>query len=141
MSLFDLLSYDLDTVDGQLEAIQDIVDEQNHQYDVGTNFKGLQVAFFDTVTITLNSPPSSGDPITVVRHGLGYAPIFLAYLGILSTGGVFPMPIIDFLGATGLNGAVTFWADATNLYVKWNDSAPTPTQHITYIIFSNPITS
>lgn len=139
--LLDSSIYDLDTSEGQLQAIQDMIDEQNRQFDLGSSLKSLQVAFFDTKKITLNTPPYTGDPIPIVEHGLNYEPIFIAYFGSLTAAGIFSTPLINFIGAIGLNGTANFYVDEQNLYVKWDSSAPTPIQQVTYIIFSNPISS
>lgn len=139
MGLLEVSTYDLQSTEGQSQAIDDIITEYNNQDDQTNNYNSLQIAAFGVATVTLASPPWTGGPITVFNHGLGYAPAFLVYFGLLSSGGIFSSPLVDYSSILGLAGSVNFFTDSQNLYLKWDDHAQTPTQQITYIIFQRPI--
>ena len=131
--------YDLETLTGQQQALEDIINELNQQYDSTTNTKSLQIVASDTVAITLNTPPWTGDPIVIFNHNLGYEPVFFIFFGTIEAPGMISTPLVDFSDLFGLRGSVNFYTDKQSLYVKWDSTAQTATQQVTYIIFAKPI--
>lgn len=131
-----MLSYD-PTLE-PMDMLSKIVVEMNRQFDSTNALKKLGIAAYGTQLINLASPPWSAPDGVVVNHGLGYAPMFMVFFGKISIGGIFSTPLIDY-SIFGFNGVVSFSVDSQNLLYHWNDSAPTPQQSITYLIFTNPI--
>lgn len=140
MSLLDVTMYDLSKPADQFQALQDIIDEHNNQYDESNAVSALNVVAAGVARISLPSPPWSGPPIPFFTHTLGYAPVFLAYFGTIQSGGILSAPFVEYNAQfNALAGDVEFSADSTNLYVEWNDHAQSVGQSITYIVFARPI--
>lgn len=80
MSLLDSTVYDLTSIKGQQQAIQDIIDEQNDQFEKSSVLNSLQVAAYAQMEIDFPDSPADGLYTATFRHGLGFVPVIMAFI-------------------------------------------------------------
>ena len=130
MALLDVTQYDLTKIDGQSEAVGDIIDELNSQYDTSSLFNYLNIGAYGNIQVPVTDFGTSGSVyLGSFYHGLGYQPAFLPFYqlgggtyGQSSTLGYFSLPhIIPGLdSSTGLYDKMQYWygayADSKSIY-------------------------
>lgn len=127
-----------DPLQDEQENIKQVIEELNRQYTAVAGQKALKTASYGETTVSV---PQSGNDIIVFSHALGYAPMFVLFQGSVKNV-LNQLPIIDAIvlfGVFHFFGGVLASCDTTNIYINWKDTAPTPIQTITYIVFKNPI--
>ena len=127
-----------DSLQTDEENINQIIEELNRQYTIVGGQKALKTASYGETTVSV---PQSGNDIVVFNHALGYAPMFLLFQGSVKNI-LNQLPIVDaavLLGTFHFSGSVAASCDSNNVYINWRDTAPAPTQTITYVVFQNPI--
>lgn len=75
----DSAAYDLGNPEDQKKALQDIIDEQNRQYDRSQSLQGYQIVAYASLTLDLIDGSPSGIYTTPYVHGLGYPPQCLGF--------------------------------------------------------------
>lgn len=117
--LLDSAGYNLSSPEGQAQAIQDIIDLQNKNYDRAQSITGYQVVAYQQLTISLINGQPSGVYTTQYIHGLGYPPRVIAFMLQPSTQFYAPLPYLEvqFDGGVGrMNTNQYFTVDEQNLY-------------------------
>lgn len=140
--MIDVLQYDLNTPGGQQQAIQDIIDEHNTQYDQAQGYQSLNVIAFGVTVLTISGLDiSNSNPLIVYNHNLGFEPLFMLFQGTMKSGGISEMPLIDSAITSDFLfvGQVKGLCDKSNIYAIWNDQLQTPQQSITYLVFDYPL--
>jgi hypothetical protein len=118
MGILNSNVYDLTTPDGQLQALQDIVDEQNNQYDRSVSTQGYNVVAYSHLVVDLiNGSPTGVYKATYV-HGQGFAPVFLPFLIVAGPNTWAPNGYVEtnFAPSGPLNDYAYFTCDAQNIY-------------------------
>ena len=114
MTLIDVTQYDLTTVDGQTQAVSDITDELNSQNDSLGTATVLNVANYVQLNVTV--PGTIGMYSTTYAHGLGFAPLTLAWqlnntALVIGQQQQYSMPYIEYsISGTGDISAITSFA-------------------------------
>lgn len=97
MSLLDVTGYDLTTSDGQNAALQDIIDEQNRQYDQSAAASSYTIVAYAQLIVDLIDGSPSGIYTATYVHGLGYPPAVIPFdlIGNSSDSGYTPLPYVE----------------------------------------------
>lgn len=138
----DVSGIDLSTPEGQNQAIMRLMGEHNDQEDRQIDSGQLPIVAFGVAQITVTAADrTNSNPLVVFKHNLGYAPIFQLFQGTMAAGGITGIPGIDpaYLSDFIFVGHLEGFADATNLYVIWNDQLQSGLQSVTYTVFGVPI--
>lgn len=119
MALLNADSYDLTTADGQTEVIQDIIDEQNAQFDQASALQALSIVAYQQLTVTIPTSGASGVYTATYRHGLGFPPLVMGFS--VTPGGVpsqyNPLPMKDrAVSPPPIFDNAYISVDSTNLY-------------------------
>jgi hypothetical protein len=127
-----------DPLQNEESNIKQLVEELNRQYTAVAGQKALKTSAYGETTVSV---PQGGNDIVVFNHALGYAPMFLLFQGSVKNI-LNQLPILDavvLFGVFHFSGGVLASCDSNNVYINWKDTAPAPTQTITYVVFQNPI--
>jgi hypothetical protein len=119
MALLDVSGYDLKTPAGQNQAIQDIIAENNIQFDQLNTVSSFSVVAYVQLNVNLINGQPTGTYSQSYIHGLGYPPAVIAFF--LSQGGSFyaPTPYDDaeFGTPAGISKTYQYFSvDDNNLY-------------------------
>lgn len=142
MSYLQFRDEDLRTPEGQSSALQQIVEEQNRQFEASQTTRNFQIIAYGKSSVNPVDPGYlPGHVFTKsINHNLGYAPVFM----ILSfatnkyggENGFWSFPYYD--------GMIDFWGTSDiqniNVNVQYNDSVflDAYTYQFVYYIFNQP---
>ena len=149
-TLIDPAGYNLNTLDGQTEVIEDMIDQNNSQFDALSNNSAFSVQNYKQLSVDLIQGSPAGVYSTTYTHGLGYPPVVMGYMLQPGTSFYAPLPyVIPQFGAGAPANFPAysnqyFYVDNTNLYYSvWARpiSGSFPDTHFTaaFYIFSVPI--
>lgn len=106
MPLLEDDNYDLATPAGQQDALQDILDEHNSQFDQLYGLDQFPVYAYQELTVTLHNGDPSGTYSTSLQHGLGFPPVVIVFLKDIANGGYFAMPYVQ--NVAQINSGVSY---------------------------------
>jgi len=118
MPLIDAGAYDLTTVSGRSEAIDDIVSESNSQFDALSTAQVFNVSAYTQLSLTIIPGQSAGTTTTSYIHGLGFPPVVVGYMLNPVNPSYNRLPLIE-MNVTGVGAVVAnsyFTVDSNNLY-------------------------
>lgn len=142
MANLDISAYDLTTVEGQQDIIQDIIVEQNNQFDNSQTMTNYQVVAYKRLSITTIADSVAKKYITSFQHGLGFNPVIISFINDPSTEfSPLPKPGIDISGGSPyrvpLNAYIT--VDNQNVYFNVDSTGTTgATFSIAVYVFNIP---
>lgn len=143
MTLIDASAYDLKTVSGQGQAIDDLMGESNSQFDALSTASAFNVAAYTELSVTILLGQAAGTTTTSYTHGLGYPPLVIGYMLNPSNPSYSEFPLIE-MNVTGLGKVVAnsyFTVDNSNLYFSRTitSSVEIGTFVAAFYIFSIPL--
>lgn len=119
MALLDITAYDLNTTDGQADAIDDLIGESNSQFDRLNNVVSFAVQAYTQLTVNLVNGQPTGTYQASYNHGLGFPPAVLAYFLQTGQGFYAPLPYDEaqFDAPPGVSNTYQYFTvDETNVY-------------------------
>ncbi len=118
MANLDATVYDLATNQGQADAVDAIIQEQNNQYDTSSQLNYYNVIAYKQLTLDVSNSDPNGVYTTSFQHGLNYAPSVLSYFlitGDLTNYSNLPFVEVDASTPHTINAYIYITIDKTHV--------------------------